>query len=237
MIRGVPPEVIGERYRVDKNGGIRIGMNALLVSTGTRLVLFDPGSGDFLPARLIGGYDLRIGKPIELLLEELGYSAGAVTDVVFTHLHFDHCSGAFVRSTGTLARRFPKARYHVLRDHYEYALRPDPHEGNAHAARLLRYVDALYWLEDWEEEWMELKVFHGHTRYLSVPGIRMGTRTLWFVNDLIPMEEFQRPEASSGYDLEPDLARREKVNFLENLDPGSELVFFHDPSTSRLIYR
>jgi glyoxylase-like metal-dependent hydrolase (beta-lactamase superfamily II) len=236
MIRGVPPEVTAGLYRIDRKGGMHIAMNALLVATGDRTVVFDPGCADWLPARLIESYGLKIDRPLELELKGMGYDTDEVTDVVFTHLHFDHCSGAFVRSPGKLGKRFQGARYHVLRDHYEYALRPDRQEGNSHAAKLLRYADAIHWLEDWEEDWMELKVFHGHTRYMTVPGIRTGERTLWFVNDLAPMEIFLRFEVSSGYDLEPELARKEKVEFLENLDPGSELVFYHDPHTERLIY-
>lgn len=208
---------------------MRIAMNALLVSEGPRRVLFDPGCGDFLPGRLLRQYDLRCGVPLEDALEKLGTGADQITDVVFTHLHFDHCSGAFIRRPGYLGKRFPRARYHVLEAHYRYASRPDRKEEGAFAAGLFRYVDRIHWLEEFRESWVEWKVFDGHTRQMAVPGIRTVRGVTWYLSDLAPMESFLRPEVSSHYDLEPELARQEKTEFLSEIAPGSEIVFFHDP--------
>jgi hypothetical protein len=56
------------------------------------------------------------------------------------------------------------------------------------------------------------------------------------MSDLIPMEIFLDPDAASGYDLDPALARREKMEFLETLDQPCEVILFHDPVRQKMIY-
>jgi hypothetical protein len=57
-----------------------------------------------------------------------------------------------------------------------------------------------------------------------------------YLTDLVPMESFMDPGVSSGYDLDPVLAREEKVKFLGGLPEPASLVFFHDPVTDRITY-
>jgi len=235
MHLGIGLEKIGEMYPVDEDNSIRIALNALLVVNDERRILFDPGCGDFLPARLLKHYDLRCAAPIEESLDKMGWDADQITDVVFTHLHFDHCSGAFVRRPGFLGKRFPQADYHVSKEHYRYAQRPDKKEEGAFAAGLFRYVDKVHWLEDLKEPWLEWKYFHGHTRHMAVPGIRTPGGMNWYLTDLVPMESFLLPGVSSQFDLDPDLARSEKVNFLAEMPSGTEVIFFHDPNTQSKI--
>jgi glyoxylase-like metal-dependent hydrolase (beta-lactamase superfamily II) len=236
MHNHLPKERIGKFYRLDRKGYMRIAMNAMLVDTGSRVVLFDPGCAAFLPSRFVESYGLEIEISLENSLSKLGYLPGQVSDVIFTHLHFDHGSGAFVRVPGKICKRFPEARYHVLREHYTYARKPDKRESNSFATGLFKYLDELYWLEDWKEDWMQIRIFHGHTRAMVVPGIASQGGWAWYVSDLIPLQTFLAADVSSAYDLDPELARKEKVEFLEGLDVGTELIFYHDPLVDRKIY-
>jgi len=215
---------------------MRVAMNALLVDTGKQLVVFDPGCADFLPSRFVASYGLEIDEPFEQVLAEKGYEAAQVTDVVFTHLHFDHGSGAFARKPGMICKRFPNASYHVFKEHYEYARKPDKRESNSFILAFFRYLDRVDWLEDWRQEWMDLRVFNGHTRGMVVPVIQSDTGPVWYLTDLVPMESFMEREVSSGYDLDPELARREKGEFLDGLRERSILIFFHDPVKERVLY-
>jgi glyoxylase-like metal-dependent hydrolase (beta-lactamase superfamily II) len=236
MHSNLPVDRISSYYEMDPEGYMRITMNALLVDSGAQVVLFDPGCADFLPSRFVASYDLEILVPLEQILKSTGYEAEQVTDVIFTHLHFDHGSGAFLRKPGRICKRFPNARYHVLKEHYEYARKPDKGESNSFTTFFFKYLDAIHWLEDWKEDWMEFGVFHGHTRAMVVPGINTGEGKTWYLTDLIPMRSFLEPDVSSGYDLDPGLALREKVDFLRGLPKKSELIFFHDPLTDRQFY-
>ncbi|HDS07505.1 MAG TPA: MBL fold metallo-hydrolase [Bacteroides sp.] len=229
MVNGLSAAKIRERYHVDPEGNMRISMNMMLADTGERVVLFDPGTADFLPARLKTEYGLEQPGSLEQILNEAGYEPGQVTDVIFTHLHFDHGSGAFRRVPGKIVKRFPEADYHVLKAHFDYASGRNKKESAYFITLFFRNVDQIRWLEEWRGEWMDYQVFHGHTRGMVVPRILTGEGEVYYVSDLIPMEIFLDQDACSGYDRDPELARKEKTAFLEGLDRPSELVLFHDP--------
>ncbi|MCW8804281.1 MAG: MBL fold metallo-hydrolase [Ignavibacteriaceae bacterium] len=236
MFNQLPRERIIERYSVDNEGYMKISMNALVIEHGDQLVLLDPGCAEFLPSRLADKYGLEIPESMEKELNRLGYNPDQVTDVVFTHLHFDHGSGAFERVPGKIRKRFPNAEYHVLKEHFDYASKPDRKESNSFFTVFFRYIDRVGWLEEWKSEWMDFKVFNGHTRGMVVPRIRTSQRDIYYITDLVPMELFLEENVSSGYDLDPELAISEKQEFLNEIEKGSELIFFHDPLRDRKIH-
>lgn len=207
---------------------MKLSMNALLVEEGERKILIDPGTADFLPLKLRGEYGLEIPVMLEEELTGMDLQAEQITDVIFTHLHFDHASGGFKRVPGNIVKRFPNARYHILKEHYQYATDPDPEEADSFCTGLLKYLDRIHWLEDWDLDWIEFKIFNGHTRGMVVPLIHDKQEQICFMSDLAPMEIFLDPEVWCGYDLEPDLQLREKQDFLQGLSPGSKVVLYHD---------
>lgn len=233
MHHGIAPD----SYAIGADGKMTLALNALVVDTGKKVVVFDPGCADFLPARVIAGYELRIPLALEHQLASHGYAMDQVTDVVFTHLHFDHGSGAFSRGPEGIGKRFPNAAYHVLREHLEYARKPHHHESGSFVTSFFRRLGRISWLEDWKEDWMQFRVFYGHTRAMVVPVIDAPERKIVYLTDLVPLQSFMDRRVSSGYDLDPGLARREKSEFLDNLEPGSEVIFFHDPLTGRMIFQ
>lgn len=228
MIKPLSLEQIRLKYRVDGEGNMKLGMNALLVRERDRNILIDPGTADFLPARLKQEYGFEIQVPLEDLLKGHGVDPADITDVLFTHLHFDHGSGAFKRVPGAIVKRFPNARYHVLKEHYHYALRPDPKEAGSFTTALLKRLEQIHWLEDWDLEWMTFRIVNGHTRGMVVPVIINGMEQHYYLSDLVPMEIFMNPETWCGYDLEPQLALQEKNEYLQEISPGSRLIFFHE---------
>jgi len=236
MFKHLSRERISEHYTIDNQGYTRISMNALVVAEGDRLVILDPGCAEFLPSRLAETYGLEIPVPMEEELRRAGYDPNQVTDVIFTHLHFDHGSGAFERVPGMIRKRFPNAEYHVLKEHFEYASKPDRKESNSFFTLFFRYIDGISWLEDWDADWIDFRVYNGHTRGMVLPRIRTPERDIYYMTDLAPMELFLVGDVFSGYDLDPDMLIREKRDFLNEIEAGSELIFFHDPLKDRKIY-
>ena len=237
MIKPFSLDQIREKYTVDREGNMKLGMNALLVREGERSVLIDPGTADFLPARLKQEYGFEIPVALEDVLKGHGVEPQDITDVLFTHLHFDHGSGAFQRVPGAIVKRFPNARYHVLKAHYNYALRPDPVEAGSFSTALLRKLDEIHWLEDWDLEWITFRIVDGHTRRMVVPVIEDGIKRHYFLTDLAPMEIFMNRETWCGYDLEPALVLQEKEAILQEIPPGSELIFFHETLKESMFHR
>jgi glyoxylase-like metal-dependent hydrolase (beta-lactamase superfamily II) len=166
---------------------------------------------------------------VEEIMLGAGFKPEQVTDVIFTHLHFDHGSGAFKRVPGKIVKAFPKARYHVLKEHFRYASRPKRKERNSFFTTFFKSLERIWWLEDWKESWMDITIFSGHTENMVVPGIKAPGKDIWFLADLIPMEIFLEPDVSSGFDLDKDLVFTEKGGFLAGLKRPVELVLFHDP--------
>jgi glyoxylase-like metal-dependent hydrolase (beta-lactamase superfamily II) len=236
MIKPFPEDQISLKYTVDQEGYMNLAMNALLVEERERKVLFDPGTADFLPMKLRREYGLEIPVSMEEGLFGLGLQREQITDVVFTHLHFDHASGGFKRIPGNIVKRFPNARYHMLKEHYQYAIDPDPFESDAFSTGLLRYLDRMYWLEDCDLDWVRFRIFRGHTRGMVVPEINLEGRQVFFMSDLLPMEIFLDPEVWCGYDLDSGLLLREKEEFLRDLAHGSQLILYHDTLKERVFY-
>jgi glyoxylase-like metal-dependent hydrolase (beta-lactamase superfamily II) len=235
MIKPLRERRISLQYKVAKDGYMRLAMNALLAEDGEQKVLFDPGAADFLPLKLRMEYGLEIPVTLEEVLSGKGVAPEQITDVVFTHLHFDHASGGFKRVPGNIIKRFPNARYHVLKEHYRYAIDPDPFEEDSFCTGLLKYLDRIHWLEDWDIEWISFRIFNGHTRGMAVPVIGSGKEQCCFVSDLIPMAIFLETRVWSGYDLEPALQLGEKQEFLEELAPGLTLILFHETLKKKLL--
>ena len=72
---------------------------------------------------LWGGYDLVSS------LAKAGFHPDDITDVVFTHLHFDHCGGAIVRNKkGVYEPAFKNARFWSHKDHWQWATEPNVRE-------------------------------------------------------------------------------------------------------------
>jgi len=236
MIKPLGEKRISLQYEVDQDGYMQLSMNALLVEEDEHKILFDPGTADFLPLKLQREYGLEIPVIMEEGLLGLGLVPEQITDVVFTHLHFDHASGGFKRIPGNIVKRFPNACYHVLKEHYQYATDPDPFEKESFCTGLLKYLDRICWLEDWEIDWIDFKVLNGHTRGMVVPVIGSGSEQICFISDLVPLEIFLDKEVWCGYDLEPELQLREKQEFLQELSPGTKLILFHDTLKKSLFY-
>lgn len=229
MIMGVPESMIRERHQIDEHGQMRIGMNALIVDSNDRVVLFDPGCATFLSRSLADTYDLVMEQSLEEAIRDAGYDMDQVTDVVFTHLHFDHGSGAFLRVQGGIVKAFPNARYVVSKAQLDHIGSLDSEAQGSFFHKLLRFAGELTWAGDWQAEGIRFFTSHGHTRHMLVPVIETSERTLLYASDLVPMQLQLQPGANSYYDEDKSLLEREKKEILDSLDSATEIIYYHEP--------
>jgi glyoxylase-like metal-dependent hydrolase (beta-lactamase superfamily II) len=92
---GVVPKSIWQSLNpADENNMCSWAMRCLLIEDGNRLILIDNGIGTKQSDKFFGFYYLHGNDSLDKSLKQLGFSKEDITDVILTHLHFDHCGGS-----------------------------------------------------------------------------------------------------------------------------------------------
>ena len=207
MFGSVPRPLWSRDHPPDERNRIRLAMRCLLVEGHGRRILIDDGVGDKFSAKLADIYRVEHAEhTLERSLATLGLEVGDVTDVVLTHLHFDHAGGSTARREGRLDPRLPRARYFVQRRNWDNARRPNPRERASYLPENFEPLMEAGVLTLWEgpqEPWPGFSLFtaDGHTRGQQLARIAGPEGTLYFVADLIPTAAHVRIPFVMGYDM------------------------------------
>ena len=234
---GVVPRTLWERTNPpDERNRITMAARALLLRGNGRTILVDTGNGTKYSdkARLIYKFD-NSTYTLAGSLREHGVAPEQVTDVILTHLHFDHAGGATVMVNGKLEPTFPRARYYVQRAHWDAA----HHTTERDKASFLP-DDYLPLMEHGLLEFVEgereilpginVLLFYGHTTALQCPLISDGRTTLLYCADLMPLAPHVQLPWIMGYDLRPLVTLEEKRRILRRATEEQWVLFFeHDP--------
>jgi len=235
---GVVPKPLWEKsHPPDERNRITMAARALLLRDGARTILIDSGNGTKLPEKLATIYRVDTGTDVlAASLAARGVTPEEVTDVILTHLHFDHAGGATRRVEGTPRPTFPQARYYVQRAHWDAALSPTERDRASFLPEdyLPLRDHGLLTFTDGEGELLPgiwLRLLHGHTTALQAPLISDGTTTLFFCADLFPLASHLQLPWIMAYDLRPLVTLEEKRRVLtEALEQQWVLFFEHDAS-------
>ena len=96
---GVVPKALWQRHvQVDDNNLCTWAMRSMLVEHGDRLLLVDTGIGNKQSDKFFSHYHLHGDTSLDGELRQRGFSRDDITDVLLTHLHFDHVGGAVERN-------------------------------------------------------------------------------------------------------------------------------------------
>src|SRR5688500_14444299 len=91
---GVVPKTIWQKTNpADENNMCTWAMRGLLIENGNQLILIDNGIGTKQDAKFFSHYYLHGEADLISSLRKAGFSPDDITDMVLTHLHFDHCGG------------------------------------------------------------------------------------------------------------------------------------------------
>jgi glyoxylase-like metal-dependent hydrolase (beta-lactamase superfamily II) len=168
-------------------------------------------------------------------LQALGLNAEDITDVVLTHLHFDH-AGNVVRHKKTGPELgFPRATHHVQRRHLkwaEHASERDRVSFRDQDLQLLAKSGRLHLLDGDTEifEGVDVLVSEGHTIGQQLLRVRGDDRVLLYCADVIPTTAHLPLAWVMGYDLYPLTTVEEKKTILaQALEEDWILAFEHDP--------
>jgi glyoxylase-like metal-dependent hydrolase (beta-lactamase superfamily II) len=236
MFGVVPKRVWQKRYPCNDQNMCKLAMRLMLVETDSRLILMDTGVGE-KQLEYLKYYDFTDVFNLEDALKSHGYAMEQVTDVVLTHLHFDHCGGTtrFVNDQHDIGLTFPNAWVWVGKSQWENFLHPNVREGDSYFAEnmlpvfesgKLKCVDQSLFIDPN----VELKIFNGHTSGQLVPYVYLNDHTtLVYVGDVIPVAAAIPIAWVSAYDTFPITSMEDKETLLsEAVEKQQILCFEHD---------
>lgn len=236
---GIVPRPLWERrIAPDDRNRIPLAMRCLLLRGHGRTVLVDTGVGHKGDAKFNDIYGVNHDHSTLLgSLSALGVTPSDVTDVLLTHLHFDHAGGVSQRAGDALALTFPTATHHVSAEQWAWASE-SPREGASFLAdNLVPLAESgmlsLIDLDGSAPGPIPNIVLHradGHTRGQMLVRVTDGERSLFHAADLIPTAAHVSPLWIMAYDVAPLDTLREKEALLPlAADEEWLVVFEHDP--------
>ena len=238
MFGTVPKSIWKNINPADANNMCNWAMRCLLVEDGNRLVLIDNGIGSKQSEKFFGYYYLNGENSLEKSLHAAGVDFNDITDVILTHLHFDHCGGSVKWNSmkDGYELMFPNAKYWVHPQHWEHAINPNPRERASFLKENMLPIQELGHLKFIGEDLQITENIYGilaqgHTESMFCPKIDLGNETLVFMADMIPSTGHIKPNYVMGYDIRPLDTMAEREAFLKEAVSENYLLFFeHDLS-------
>lgn len=235
---GVVPKTIWNKTNpADANNMIDLAMRCLLIEDGNRLILIDNGIGNKQDDKFFGHYYLHGDMSLDSSLNKLGFDRRDITDMVLSHLHFDHCGGSInwnAARTG-YETAFPNATYWIHEEQWQEANHPNAREKASFLKENILPIQEsgqlkLFNTTDRIHDNMDFIVSNGHTRCMVHPRIRWNDKTVVFMADMIPTTGHFPIPYVMGYDVRPLEAMQEKAAFLQEAVEQNYILFFeHDP--------
>ncbi len=244
---GVVPKRMWQKVNpADEENLCPWSMRCLLVETGDRKILIDTGMGDKQGAKFKDHFRPFGEETLLGSLAQVGLKTGDITDVLLTHLHFDHCGGALAyNDKEEIVPVFENATYWTNQVHFDWALNPNPKEKASflkenivplQEAGVLKFIEVKQ-----DVEWLpgiKLRFLYGHTEAMMMPIIDTGERTVVYVADLMPASYHIPMPWIIAYDIRPMKTLEEKGTLLqEALEHNYYLYFEHDPETELVTLR
>lgn len=237
---GVVPKTLWSRHLpADDKNRIPMAMRCMLIKSkkSDKIYLVDNGSGDKFNEKMSHIYSLDYEHSnLPDSLAKIDVKPEEITDLIFTHLHFDHCGGTTRYDTnGNLTDVFPNALYHVNERHWKTANHPNQREKASFFAENLQPIEKsgrLNLVKDHHrfEDGLATIPVNGHTQGQQLPVIKDSHFTLVYAADLIPTFAHVPLPWVMGYDMEPLLTLKEKETFLHQASEEEWYLFLeHDP--------
>ena len=243
---GVVPKSIWQKTNpADEHNLCTWALRCMLVVTGDRKILIDTGMGSKQDAKFFSHYQPSATKTIAEALAVHGFTSTDITDVLLTHLHFDHVGGAVNDENGVLKLALPNATYWVSAPHWETAIHPNRREqasflkenimplkesGKLKLIEIPPFNSTTSLQEIHFAENISCFVVNGHTQGMLLPKIQYGSSQIVYMADLLPSVGHLPIPFVMGYDMQPLFTLDEKELFLNEAYAKNYTLFFeHDP--------
>jgi len=246
MFGVVPKSIWNKLNPADENNLCSWAMRCLLIEDGNKLILVDNGIGNKQDAKFFSHYYLHGENTLEKSLAKYGFSKDDITDVILTHLHFDHCGGSVEKINDKLVPAFKNAVYWSNEKHWQWATQPNDREKASFLKEnilpiqehgQLKFIPLPEQLIEQTgklatanfSENISLRFVSGHTDMMMLPQIKYKGKTIIYMADLLPSAAHIPLPYVMAYDMFPLTTLKEKKSFLqEAITEDYILMFEHD---------
>ncbi|MDI6804225.1 MAG: MBL fold metallo-hydrolase [Bacteroidota bacterium] len=234
---GVVPQALWRKTNPpDKLNRIEMVTRSLLIVGGGKKILVDTGNSPKMSQKLKDIYKIdTTSTSLISSLQKHNVATNEITDVILTHLHFDHAGGSTFDDSGIIKPTFPNAKYYVQKEQWNWALNPTDRDRASFFKEDFLPLKEFGVLELVEGEFeifpgINLILLNGHTSMQQIPKISDGINTVLFCADLVPMSSHIPLPFIMGYDLQPLVTLEEKRKIIgPAYEEKWKLVFEHDP--------
>lgn len=236
MFGVVPKALWSKKYNQgDELNRIPLAARPLLIEFDNKKILVDTGNGNKRDAKFcqIYGIDNSLGD-ISKGLSKFGLKSDDITDVILTHLHFDHAGASTIVENGKIIPTFPNAIYYVQKEQYDWALNPTDKDRASFIKDdysplfdegLLRFTCGEQELFDG----ISVIPVNGHTKSLQMVKIDDGNESLLYVADLAPTSAHLAYTFGLAYDNFPLTTMEEKKKIFPVAYENNTIICFeHD---------
>lgn len=234
---GVVPKSIWQHINpADENNLCTWATRLLLIEGEGRLILVDTGLGNKQDAKFFSHYHPH-GANIDDSLAKHGFNKNDITDVILTHLHFDHVGGAIEKTIDQLVPAFKNATFWTNEKHWEWAIHPNEREKASFLKENifpLQESGKLKFIEEKDQvsfiKGVNIRYAYGHTEAMMLPQINYKNKTILYMADLLPSVGHIPLPYVMSYDMFPLKTLKEKKMYLEEALNKHYILFLeHDP--------
>ena len=209
---------------------------SLLLVSDEHKILVDTGNGTKWQEKFKDIYRIELKNlNLEKSLAKYRYTPDDITDVICTHLHFDHVGGNTKNVNGKIEPVFPNATYWMQKENWELANSPSEKDAGSFMTddwSVLAENGMIHFVDGKESflPGIEQYLTYGHTTGMMHPIVSDSTQKLIYMADLIPTTAHIPLPWIMAYDIQPVETVREKRKILPNIVKEKWIIFFeHDP--------
>jgi len=233
MFGVVPKSIWSKTNPPDENNMCSWAMRCLLIEYENEKILIDTGIGNKQSDKFFQYFYLHGTDSLLKSLQNINTSPSEITDVFFTHLHFDHCGGAVIKNNGEYELLFKNANHLTNKIHWDLANNPNGREKASFLKENFKTIEEnnklKFITEGYFKSNISVKFFHGHTASQMIPMIKINNQTIVFMADLLPSIGHIPLPYIMGYDTQPLITLKEKKAFLEEAAQKKYILFLeHD---------